>query len=73
MSRQTHWVDSQAVRVPTVSNLMVGLVTDEVAAAADEATVADLETAADEVAIVDLEAATDATTSEMGVRPVVVD
>jgi hypothetical protein len=52
---------------------MVGLVTDEVAAAADEATVADLETAADEVAIVDLEAATDATTSEMGVRPVVVD
>jgi hypothetical protein len=52
---------------------MVGLVTDEVAAAADEGTVADLETAADEVAIVDLEAATEATTSEMGVRPVVVD
>jgi hypothetical protein len=53
--------------------LIVGVVTDDEAAAADEATVADLETAADEVAVVDLEATTEATTSEMGVRPVVVD
>jgi len=61
------------VRVPTASNLRVGLAADDEAAAADEATVADLETAADGVAVVDLEATTEATTSEMGVRPVVVD
>lgn len=42
--------------------------TDEVTTAADEVTAA-----TDEVAVVDLEATTDATTSEIGIRPVVVD
>ena len=79
--RLTHWVDWQATRVPTASNLRVGVVTEEEAAAADEVADADEVTttadevaaAADEVAVVDLEATTDATTSEMGIRPVVVD
>ena len=76
-----HWVDWQATRVPTASNLRVGVVTEEEAAAADEVADADEVTttadevaaAADEVTVVDLEATTDATTSEMGIRPVVVD
>ena len=80
-SNSTHWVDWQATRVPTASNLRVGVVTEEEAAAPDDVadtdevtTAADEVTAAtDEIAVVDLEATTDATTSEMGIRPVVVD